>query len=57
MKNQDLFTQDADGNTKPATTDQILAAACQALAHRVRTGVLLSSPKATPLSTIVNTLP
>ena len=45
MTNQNLFTQDANGNTKPATTEQILAAARQALAHRVRRGVSLSSPQ------------
>jgi DNA repair protein RadC len=45
MTQHKLFTQDAEGNTTPATTAEILAAARQALAHRVRRGVSLSSPQ------------
>jgi DNA repair protein RadC len=40
-----LIIHGADGAFEPATTEQILAAARQALAHRVRRGASLSSPQ------------
>jgi DNA repair protein RadC len=45
MSNYNLFIHGADGAFEPATTEQILAAARQALAHRVRRGASLSSPQ------------
>ena len=42
-----LLAQLADGNTRPATGDEIIAAARETLSHRVRRGVTLTSPKAT----------
>ena len=45
MSNHNLFIHGADGAFEPATTEQILAAARQALAHRVRRGASLSSPQ------------
>lgn len=45
MSNHNLFTQSANGAYEPATTEQILAAAHQALAHRVRRGASLESPR------------
>ena len=45
MSNHNLFIHGADGAAQPATTEQILAAARQALAHRVRRGASLSSPQ------------
>src|SRR5471032_1037953 len=45
MSNHNLFIHDADGAAQPATTEQILAAARQVLAHRVRRGASLSSPQ------------
>jgi DNA repair protein RadC len=45
MSNHNLFIHYADGASEPATTEQILAAARQALAHRVRRGASLSSPQ------------
>lgn len=45
MSHHNLFTHGADGTAQPATTEQILKAARQALAHRVRRGASLSSPK------------
>ena len=45
MSNYNLFIHGADGASEPATTEQILAAARQALAHRVRRGASLSSPQ------------
>ncbi len=45
MSNHNLFIHHADGASEPATTEQILAAARQALAHRVRRGASLSSPQ------------
>ncbi len=45
MANHNLFIYGADGASEPATTEQILAAARQALAHRVRRGASLSSPQ------------
>ena len=50
MKNTNtisLLAQLADGKTRPATADEIIAAAREHLSHRVRRGVTLSSPKAT----------
>ena len=41
MSNHNLFIHGADGAARPATTEQILAAARQALAHRVRRGASL----------------
>lgn len=45
MSNHNLFIHGADGAAQPATTEQILAAARQVLAHRVRRGASLSSPQ------------
>ena len=45
MSNHNLFIHGADGASTPATTEQILAAARQVLAHRVRRGASLSSPQ------------
>ena len=45
MSNHNLFVHGADGTTQRATTEQILAAARAALAHRVRRGALLQSPQ------------
>ena len=45
MSNHNLFIHGADGAAQPATTEQILAAARQALAHRVRRGASLDSPQ------------
>ena len=45
MSNHNLFIHGADGAVQPATTQQILAAARQALAHRVRRGASLDSPQ------------
>jgi DNA repair protein RadC len=45
MSNHNLFIHGADGASEPATTEQILAAARQVLAHRVRRGASLSSPQ------------
>jgi len=45
MSNHNLFIHGADGASEPATTVQILAAARQVLAHRVRRGASLSSPQ------------
>jgi DNA repair protein RadC len=45
MSNHNLFIHGADGAAQPATIEQILAAARQALAHRVRRGAPLSSPQ------------
>jgi DNA repair protein RadC len=45
MGNHNLFIHGADGASTPATTEQILAAARQVLAHRVRRGASLSSPQ------------
>jgi DNA repair protein RadC len=46
MSNHNLFTQSANGAVEPATNEQILAAARQVLAHRVRRGAALTSPRA-----------
>ena len=45
MSNYNLFIHGANGASEPATTEQILAAARQILAHRVRRGASLSSPQ------------
>jgi DNA repair protein RadC len=45
MSNHTLFIHGADGAAQPATTEQILAAARAALAHRVRRGASLESPQ------------
>jgi hypothetical protein len=45
MSNHNLFIHGADGAAQPATTEQILAAARAALAHRVRRGASLESPQ------------
>jgi DNA repair protein RadC len=45
MSNHNLFIHGADGASEPAATEQILAAARQALAHRVRRGASLNSPQ------------
>ena len=42
-----LFTSDATGATRPATTDEILDAARAILAHRVRRGAAISNPRHT----------
>jgi DNA repair protein RadC len=44
MSNHNLFTQGADGAIEPASNLQILSAARQVLAHRVRRGASLTSP-------------
>ena len=45
MSNHNLFIHGADGVAEPATSEQILGAARQVLAHRVRRGATLSSPQ------------
>ena len=45
MSNHNLFMRGADGTIEPASNQQILAAARQVLAHRVRRGASLSSPQ------------
>ena len=45
MSNHNLFIHGADGVAEPATSEQILGAARQVLAHRVRRGASLSSPQ------------
>jgi len=42
-----LFTVDGDGQTQPARGEEILEAARRVLAHRVRRGVALTSPRLT----------
>lgn len=42
-----LFTTDASGATRPATTDEILDAARAILARQVRRGTALSNPRTT----------
>lgn len=44
MSNHNLFVRGADGAVEPASSQQILAAARQVLAHRVRRGAALTSP-------------
>lgn len=45
MSNHQLFYHGADGTVERATSAQILAAAREVLAHRVRRGAPLQSPK------------
>jgi DNA repair protein RadC len=45
MSNHNLFLHGADGAVEPASNEQILAAARQVLAHRVRRGASLNSPQ------------
>jgi DNA repair protein RadC len=45
MSNHNLFMHGADGAVEPASNQQILAAARQVLAHRVRRGASLKSPQ------------
>ena len=45
MPNHNLFTQAANGVVQSATSDEILAAARRVLAHRVRRGATLNSPR------------
>jgi len=44
MSNHNLFVRGADGAVEPASSQEILAAARQVLAHRVRRGAALTSP-------------
>ena len=45
MSNHNLFIHRADGSMEPASSQEILTAARQVLAHRVRRGALLQSPQ------------
>jgi DNA repair protein RadC len=45
MSNHNLFIHRANGAVESATSEQILAAARQVLAHRVRRGASLNSPR------------
>jgi DNA repair protein RadC len=45
MSNHNLFIHRADGAVEAATSEQILSAARQVLAHRVRRGATLNSPR------------
>ena len=45
MSNHNLFTYGADGAVEPASNQEILSAARQVLAHRVRRGASLQSPQ------------
>ena len=45
MSNHNLFTLGADGAVVPASSETILIAARQVLAHRVRRGASLQSPQ------------
>ena len=47
MSNHNLFTLSADGAVVPASSEAILIAARQVLAHRVRRGASLQSPQKT----------
>lgn len=47
MSNHNLFTVTTDGAVVPASSDAILSAARQVLAHRVRRGASLQSPQKT----------
>ena len=47
MSNHNLYTLSADGAVVPASSEAILVAARQALAHRVRRGASLQSPQKT----------
>ena len=42
-----LIAQLNDGSSRPATPEEIIAAAREHMSHRVRRGTLLSNPKAT----------
>ena len=44
MSNHNLFVRGADGAVEPASSQEILTAARQVLAHRVRRGAALTSP-------------
>jgi DNA repair protein RadC len=46
MSNHSLYVHGANGAAEPATAEQILGAARQVLAHRVRRGATLTSPRA-----------
>jgi DNA repair protein RadC len=45
MSNHSLYTLSADGAVVPASSETILIAARQVLAHRVRRGASLQSPQ------------
>jgi DNA repair protein RadC len=45
--NISLFAQFADGSSRPATPEEIIAAAREHMSRRVRRGTQLTSPKAT----------
>jgi DNA repair protein RadC len=45
--NISLIAQLQDGSSRPATSDEIIAAAREHMSRRVRRGTQLSSPKAT----------
>jgi DNA repair protein RadC len=45
MSNHNLFIHGADGTAEIATAEQILAAVRRLLAHRVRRGAPLTSPR------------
>jgi DNA repair protein RadC len=45
MSNHNLFTRGRNGAVQSATTNEILEAARQVLAHRVRRGASLTSPR------------
>jgi DNA repair protein RadC len=45
MSNHNIFIHGANGASEPATSEHILAAARQILAHRVRRGASLNSPQ------------
>jgi DNA repair protein RadC len=45
MSNHNLFVHGANGVAEPATTEQVINAARQALAYRVRRGADISSPQ------------
>jgi DNA repair protein RadC len=45
MSNHNLYTLTADGAVVPASSETILSAARQVLAHRVRRGASLQSPQ------------
>ena len=47
MSNHNLFTLSAEGAAVPASSEAILVAARQVLAHRVRRGATLQSPQKT----------
>jgi DNA repair protein RadC len=47
MSNHNIFSLSADGAVVPASSETILIAARQVLAHRVRRGASLQSPQKT----------